>query len=61
MIDFDIKGSAGVSIKDRQMEFIYNGDMNTLMETLNNIRIENLWIEEPSLEDIFLHFYQKEE
>ncbi len=61
MLNFEIKGSAGITIKDRQMEFIYNGDMNTLAQKLSETSIENLWIEEPSLEDIFMHFYQKED
>lgn len=61
MLNFEIKGSAGITVKDRQMEFIYNGDMNTLAQKLSEVSIENLWIEEPSLEDIFMHFYQKED
>jgi ABC-2 type transport system ATP-binding protein len=61
MLDFEIKGSAGITLKDRQMEFIYNGDMNTLAQKLSEVSIENLWVEEPSLEDIFMHFYQKED
>lgn len=61
MMNFEIQGSAGINYKDRQMDFIYKGDMNTLTSTLNNYKIENLWVEEPSLEDIFMHFYQKGE
>ncbi len=61
MMNFEILGSAGINYKDKQMDFIYNGNMNALTSTLNDYKIENLWVEEPSLEDIFLHFYQKGE
>jgi ABC-2 type transport system ATP-binding protein len=61
MMNFEIQGSAGVTFKEKQMEFIYNGDMNSLANTLSKYNIDNLWVEEPSLEDIFMHFYAKEE
>ena len=40
------------------MEFLYSGDINVLVEKLAGEKIENLSIEEPSLEEIFLHYYK---
>lgn len=48
--------------KDQQhISFIYKGNMNVLLSKLANIDLHNIWIEEPSLEEIFMHFYEKEE
>lgn len=41
--------------------FLYRGNMNSLINNLHGISIENLLIEEPSLEEIFMHYYKKEE
>ena len=41
--------------------FVYTGDMNELMRSLSTIHVDDLTITEPSLEEIFMHFYEKEE
>ncbi len=45
---------------DNMIQFIYKGDINKLLEILRDIRINNLLIEEPSLEEIFLHYYKED-
>ena len=42
----------------RSVVFMYSGDINELIRCLSASSIENLSIEEPPLEEIFLHFYQ---
>ena len=41
-------------------EYLYNGDINELISDLSKKKIDNLYIEEPSLEDMFMHFYKEE-
>ncbi len=41
--------------------FVYTGDMKSLVSMLSNIDIEDLAIFEPTLEEIFMHYYEKEE
>lgn len=41
--------------------FMYNGDMNRLIKILSTQEIVNLSIEEPSLEEVFLHYYRAAE
>ncbi|MGJ8454318.1 ABC transporter ATP-binding protein [Pseudothermotoga sp. U03pept] len=41
--------------------FRYNKDFNELMNKLSQIQIENIWIEDPSVEEIFLSMYGEEE
>jgi len=43
---------------DPNLEFLYSGDLNLLIGRLATIPFENLSIEEPSLEEIFLHYYK---
>ncbi|MGE5456217.1 MAG: ABC transporter ATP-binding protein [Ignavibacteriales bacterium] len=45
---------------NNMIQFIYNGDINKLLKILGDINISNLLIEEPSLEEIFLHYYKED-
>ena len=65
-----LRGSAEVQtlsgIRDcRQTEeglsFLYSGDMQTLLSCLSGGRVEDVTIAEPDLEEVFLHYYEKEE
>lgn len=42
----------------RQESYIYEGDLNDLMQTLAGYDVEDILIEEPSLDEIFWHFYE---
>jgi ABC-2 type transport system ATP-binding protein len=42
----------------RTIEFLFSGDINKLINSLSGYTIENLTIEEPPLEEIFLHYYK---
>ncbi|MCR4678964.1 MAG: ABC transporter ATP-binding protein [Lachnospiraceae bacterium] len=42
-------------------EYMYNGDINELVKKLSEQKLQNLYIEEPSLEDMFMHFYEGKE
>jgi ABC-2 type transport system ATP-binding protein len=43
------------------LEFVYHGDMNKLIDALHGKQIRNLLIEEPSLDEIFMQYYGKEQ
>lgn len=43
----------------RAVELLYNGDPNTLVRLLAERDLEGLWLEEPTLEEVFLHYYEK--
>ena len=44
---------------DGTVSFLYSGDVNSLIRTLSGIRVEDLTIAEPDLEEIVLHYYGK--
>lgn len=49
-------------VKDgKEEDFVYNGSLNSLLETFHNHDITDLLIEEPSLDEIFMHYYEKNE
>lgn len=53
-------------MKDRQwdgnnLNFLYDGDTRKLLAQLSNINFEDINITDPDLEEIFLHYYRKEE
>jgi len=41
----------------RKAEFMFSGNINELISVLSVYKLENISIEEPSLEEIFLHYY----
>lgn len=43
------------------LSFLYSGDMQMLLNALAGGKVEDLTIAEPDLEEVFLHYYEKEE
>ncbi len=59
----DLNGLDG--IKDMKTDrdtasFLYSGDMNRLLQRLSEGDVSDLSVSEPDLEEIFLHYYEKE-
>lgn len=59
--DLGLPGITKLAAKDRYTEFVYSGKINDIIEKLARRKLENLWIEELSLEEVFLNYYEKEE
>jgi ABC-2 type transport system ATP-binding protein len=47
-----------ISGPGNKVSFMFSGDMNELISMLSANNISNLMIEEPSLEEIFMHYYK---
>lgn len=58
---FQISGVNNLEVKGKEVSFLFKGNINTVMKKLAEIEIDNLWIEEPDLEEIFMHYYEKED
>ncbi|MCQ6280288.1 ABC transporter ATP-binding protein [Bacillus sp. EB600] len=58
---FTSLGVSNLEIKDNMITFLFSGNINNMMKKLAEIELTNLWIEEPDLEEIFLHYYEKED
>lgn len=57
---FNLPGISNLSIQDKAVTFIFNGDINQIIAKLYERKVINLIVEEPSLEEIFMHYYEKE-
>ncbi|MCM3694057.1 ABC transporter ATP-binding protein [Neobacillus niacini] len=57
---FNLKGVNKLETKDNMTSFLFKGNINDVMRKIADIEISNLWIEEPDLEEIFMHYYEKE-
>lgn len=58
---FKVSGVSALDIKDNIISFLFRGNINVIMKKISEIEIANLWIEEPDLEEIFMHYYAKED
>ena len=55
---FALPGVADLKQEHRSASFIFNGNAMTIMNKLCQLELEDILIEEPSLEEIFLHYYE---
>jgi ABC-2 type transport system ATP-binding protein len=57
---FNLEGVNKLEVKANLTSFLFKGNINEVMRKIADIEISNLWIEEPDLEEIFMHYYEKE-
>jgi len=50
--------AAGLEADGARVTFLYEGDINLLFKKIAGLSVEDALIEEPSLEEIFLHYYK---
>jgi ABC-2 type transport system ATP-binding protein len=55
---FDIPGVTNLEHADRLVRFMFKGDINIIMRKISEKTIIDVTIEEPSLEEIFMHYYE---
>jgi ABC-2 type transport system ATP-binding protein len=58
---FNIEGVNDLKVNKTVHSFMYRGDINEILSKVSKIKISNIWINEPDLEEIFLHYYNKED
>lgn len=49
---------ADYQAKGNQISFIYRGEAGRIIEKIYGLKVEDVFIEEPTLEEIFLHYYK---
>lgn len=55
---FTGEGIADFQLSDKETSFIYRGKVSEIISQINELEITDAFIEEPSLEEIFLHYYK---
>lgn len=56
----ELKGICDRKSSGDSISFLFNGDINELLRTLSASQVSDLTITEPDLEEIFLHYYEKD-
>ncbi len=56
--DFALEGVTSLGVEGNVVSFIYRGGVNPLMRKLAELDLANVSVEEPDLEEIFLHYYK---
>lgn len=57
---FDIGGVSRLSVNGNVADFMFRGNINSLLQKIAAIELTNISVTEPDLEEIFLHYYVKE-
>lgn len=58
---FEIAGAANLNRHGDDVDFVYKGDTNVLSAAVAACNLTNLQIEEPDLEEVFMHYYGRGE
>lgn len=56
----NLDGIKNMKVSNHNVEFLYSGEICKVLKCISEIEVENVWIEEPSLEEVFMHYYEKE-
>ncbi len=55
---FDFTGVSNVQADNGTTHFFFKGDINTVLKKLSGVKVSDVTIEEPTLEEIFMHYYE---
>jgi ABC-2 type transport system ATP-binding protein len=55
---FDMPGVTNLQTEDSTAHFFFKGDINTVLQKISAIPVTDVSIEEPTLEEIFMHYYE---
>jgi ABC-2 type transport system ATP-binding protein len=57
---FKLPGMSNLEIDGNHVSFLFRGDINGITKLVAGLSLDSVWIEEPELEEIFMHYYQAE-
>jgi len=55
---FNIPGVTNLEHHNGVVRFFYKGDINAVMQKIGELTVSDVTIEEPTLEEIFMHYYE---
>jgi ABC-2 type transport system ATP-binding protein len=55
---FNLPGVTNLQAEDSQVHFFFKGDINAVLQKIAPLQVSDLTIEEPTLEEIFMHYYE---
>jgi len=55
---FTLDGITALQLDGKKAEFLFGGNLNEIMQKLSALELTNVSIQEPDLEELFMHYYQ---
>ncbi len=55
---FNVPGVSNVQTENGTVNFFFKGDINAVLQKVSSVHVDDLSIEEPTLEEIFMHYYE---
>jgi ABC-2 type transport system ATP-binding protein len=55
---FEMPGMTNLQTEDGTVHFFFKGDINAVLQKISGIQVSDVIIEEPTLEEIFMHYYE---
>ncbi|MCK5762459.1 MAG: ABC transporter ATP-binding protein, partial [Candidatus Izimaplasma sp.] len=55
---FDIDGITNLVESEKEVSFFFKGNINGIVKILSGLKLKDVIIEEPTLEEIFMHYYE---
>ena len=55
---FLLNGVTKLTKEEDEISFFYKGDINTITKAISRINVRDVNIEEPTLEEVFMHYYE---
>ena len=55
---FNLPGATNVESENSTVHFFFKGDINAVLQKISGFQVADVTIEEPTLEEIFMHYYE---
>jgi ABC-2 type transport system ATP-binding protein len=55
---FDLPGVTKLQTENGTVHFFFKGDINAVLQKISSVQVADVTIEEPTLEEIFMHYYE---
>jgi ABC-2 type transport system ATP-binding protein len=55
-----LPGVKEAHVEATTVEFLYAGKIDALVKAMALVNVQNVWFEDPSLEEIFMHYYRED-
>ncbi len=55
---FDLPGATNLQTENGTVRFFFKGDIKTVLHKISGLPLTDVTIEEPTLEEIFMHYYE---
>lgn len=55
---FELPGATNIQAENGTLRFFFKGDINQVLRAISGVQVSDVTIEEPTLEEIFMHYYE---